>query len=218
MAAMRRSLIHITLFAAIIGLAHHPGAAQQTVYAQDPDGRPITTLADPSTRAVVLFFVASDCPISNRTFPEMQRLRLQFSGENIRFWYVYANATDPPPAILVHQRAFDPGGTPIRDTAGTLARMTGAKVTPEVAILIPSPTSTHAPAHWTPIYTGRIDDRFLRLGLERPRATQHFAERVLTEILTHRPTDKPTGTPIGCAIVGPDWNQSHTTPSGATLP
>jgi hypothetical protein len=216
MAAMRRSLIHIALFAAITNLAPHPGAPQQTVYAQDPAGQPITTLADPSSRAVVLFFVASDCPISNRTFPEMQRLRQEFSPRNILFWYVYANATDPPSAVLAHQRAFDPGGTPIRDTAGTLARMTGAKVTPEVAILIPSPAST--PARWTPIYTGRIDDRFLRLGLERPRATQHFAERVLTEILSHHSIDKPTGTPVGCAIVGPDWNRGTTASSGATLP
>jgi hypothetical protein len=214
MAAMRRSLALIALFAAALGLAPQPCAAQQFVYAHDLAGRPITSLADPTTRAVVLFFVASDCPISNRTFPEMQRLRQQFSSRPIRFWFVYANATDPPSAVLAHQRAFDPGGTAIRDTAGTLARITGAKVTPEVAILVP----THTAAHWTPIYTGRIDDRYVRLDLERPRATQHFAERVLTEILTHHAIDKPTGTPIGCAIVGPDWNQSASAPPGATAP
>lgn len=216
MAAMRRRLVLIALFATL-GLVPPASAAQQLVYAHDPAGLAITTLADPGTRAVVLFFVASDCPISNRTFPEMQRLREQFSARHVRFWFVYANATDPPSAVLAHQRAFDPGGTAIRDTAGTLARITGAKVTPEATILIP----TSAPARWTPLYTGRIDDRYIRLGLERPQATQHFVELLLTEILTGVPTDKivkPTGTPIGCAIIGPDWNRSASTRPGATVP
>ena len=141
----------------------------------------------------------------------MQRLREQFSAQHVRFWFVYANATDPPAAVIAHQRAFDPGGTPIRDPEGTLARMTGARVTPEVAILIPTTADAHAAARWTAVYTGRIDDRYVRLGLERPHATRHFAERVLPEILTRAPIDKPTGTPIGCAIVGPDWNRGTTT-------
>jgi hypothetical protein len=211
MAAMRRVLALVLLTtAALLGQAAQP-------YAHDPAGRPITTLGDAATRAVVLFFVASDCPISNRTFPEMQRLRQQFSTQHVRFWFVYANATDPPSAVLAHQRAFDPGGTAIRDTAGILARMTGAKVTPEAAILIP----TSAPAHWTPVYTGRIDDRYIRLGLERPQATQHFVERVLHEILTGAPIDKPTGRLIGCGIVGPQaapQPQSQTSMSSMSHP
>ena len=55
---MRRSLAFLSLFAALLSLAHC--LAQQTA-----------ALGDPRTRAVVLFFVASDCPLSNRTFPEI---------------------------------------------------------------------------------------------------------------------------------------------------
>ena len=193
MAAMRRTFALVLLAtAALLGQAARP-------YATDPDGRPILSLGDPTTRAVVLYFVASDCPISNRTFPEMKRVRQEFSTQGVRFWFVYANTDELPATIKTHQRSYDPEGTAILDPTGTLVRLTGARVTPEVAILIP----THTATRWTPIYTGRIDDRYIRLGLERPQATQHFAERVLHEIFTGAPIEKPTGMPIGCAIVGP---------------
>ena len=52
--------------------------ATTTTFAVDLDGRPVTQLAPPGSRAVVLFFAASDCPISNRYVPEMQRLTRQF--------------------------------------------------------------------------------------------------------------------------------------------
>jgi len=43
--------------------------ATATTLAVDLDGRPVTQLAPPGSRAVVLFFAASDCPIPTATFP-----------------------------------------------------------------------------------------------------------------------------------------------------
>ena len=60
-----------------------------TTLAVDLGGRPITQLAPPGTRAVVLFFAASDCPISNRYVPEIQRLTKQFEPLGVRVWFVY---------------------------------------------------------------------------------------------------------------------------------
>jgi len=194
------ALLATTAFA---GQTMQPRPTTPLSYATDSDGRSIRSLGDASTRAVVLYFVASDCPISNRTFPEMKRVRQEFSMQGVRFWFVYANTDELPATTKSHQRSYDSDGTAILDPTGTLVRLTGAKVTPEVAILTPSPSSDPHSPQWIPRYTGRIDDRYIRLGLERPQATQHFAERVLTEILTHHPIDKPTGIPIGCAIVGP---------------
>jgi hypothetical protein len=212
MAAMRRILALVLLTtAALLGQAAWP-------YATDPDGRPITTLADATTRAVVLYFVASDCPISNRTFPEMKRVRQEFSTQGVRFWFVYANTDELPATIKAHQRSYDPDGTAILDPTGTLVRLTGAKVTPEVAILTPSPGSDPDSSQWIPRYTGRIDDRYIRLGLERPQATQHFAERVLHEILTGAPIEKPTGQFIGCAIVSPETQAQPQSMTSASHP
>lgn len=48
-------------------------------------------VAVPGARAVVLFFVASDCPVSNRTFPEMKRVRESFASQGVVVRYVYPN-------------------------------------------------------------------------------------------------------------------------------
>jgi hypothetical protein len=200
---MRQTLASLLIAAAAISSAQTAQPPLQ--YGREPNGRAVTSLADPGTRAVVLFFVASDCPISNRTFPEMQRVREAFSENHVRVWFVYANAGEDPAVVAAHQRSFDPGGDAILDTAGTLARMTGAKVTPEAAVLVPSSASP-----WRPVYTGRIDDRYVKLGLERPQATQHFVERVLHEVLAGQPVDKPDGHLIGRGIVSP-----HPAPQGS---
>jgi hypothetical protein len=204
MAAMRWTLALVLLTLTATGQTVQPRATAPQPYATDPDGRPIPALGDASTRAIVLYFVASDCPISNRTFPEMKRVRQEFSPQGVRFWFVYANRDELPATIKSHQRSYDPDGTAVLDPTGSLVRLTGAKVTPEVAILTPRSNADPRSAQWIPRYTGRIDDRYIRLGLERPQATQHFAERVLHEILTGGPIEKPTGGLIGCAIVGPE--------------
>lgn len=176
--------------------------ADARVYARDLAGRPVRSLGERGTRAVVVYFVASDCPISNRTFPEMKRVREAFAGQAVRFWFVYANHGESVAAVRVHQASFDAVGEAILDTDGALARMTGAKVTPEVAVL--TPAAGTGQARWVVRYTGRIDDRYVRLGLERPQAKEHFVERVVREVLDGRPVEQATGTPVGCGIVGPE--------------
>jgi hypothetical protein len=54
-----------------------------------------------------------------------------------------------------------------------------------------------------PVYVGKVDDRYVRLGLERPAAQNHFAERVVEEVLQGRAVEKPVGVPVGCGIMRP---------------
>jgi len=159
------------------------------------DGTPLTRMAPAQTKAVVLFFVATECPISNRAFPEMERLRETFSPRNIRFLYVYPNAGETPAEIRTHQASYDPEGTAILDPDGALVRLTHAFVTPEAAIL--TPVAHHG---WKVVYIGRIDDRFVHIGLQRPQPTQLFADRALTQLVASEPITPDTGTPIGCTI------------------
>ena len=161
------------------------------------DGRPLTKLASERTSAVALFFVASDCPISDRTFPEMKRLRETFSARGVKLYFVYPNTTERRADITAHQHNFDPGGEILLDPNGDLVRLTHANVTPEASVLIPDKTG------WHPVYTGRIDDRYIHLGLERPRPTHIFAEEALDAVLSGQPVPKPTGIPVGCGIVNP---------------
>jgi hypothetical protein len=168
------------------------------VYGVRPNGQALRSLAAPGTHAVVLFFVASDCPISNRTFPEMKRLREEFTSRGVRFWFVYPNKGEQPQQVQQHQAAYDSGGEAVLDTTGTLATMSRAHVTPEVAVLIPDRA-----AQWRTVYRGRVDDRFVSIGQERPSATKHFAEQALNAVLSGGHVETATGDPIGCSIVSP---------------
>jgi hypothetical protein len=149
-----------------------------------------------TTKAVVLYFVATDCPISNRTFPEMRRLREQFASQAVTFLYVYPNQGETVATVRKHQAVFDPTGQPLLDD-GTLTSLAHAVATPEAAVL------TRSGSSWQPIYAGRIDDRYLRLGLERPTIQNHFVERVLNELLSGQPIEPAVGNPVGCAIMRP---------------
>jgi len=165
-------------------------------YGTRPGGGRVDRLAAPETRAVALFFVASDCPISDRTFPEMKRVREEFSARGVAVWFVYPNSTERNADVEKHQREFDAGGDVLLDPDGDLVRLSGAKVTPEVSVLVPA-----GPAGWKPVYTGRVDDRFVHLGLERPRITEHFAQEALDAVLAGKPVPRATGTPVGCGII-----------------
>ncbi len=197
------------LIVAAFMLVGNVSVSAQT-YGRHLDGRPVTALAPPGTKVVVLYFIASDCPISNRTLPEMLRVRDEFRTRGVAFHFVYPNTTETPQAVRQHLAAYSIGDDAILDPTGALVALTHARVTPQAAILIPQGS------RWAVAYAGRIDDRYIRLGLERPQATQHFAEQAVTELLAGRSVQPAVGAPTGCAIINPRAPLMHTASSGST--
>lgn len=166
-----------------------------TALAVDLDGRPIMQLAPPGSRAAVLFFAASDCPISNRYIPEIQRLTRQFEPLGVRVWFVYPNPGDSAEVIRAHDREFVISAHTALDTRQSLTQMARATVTPEAAVFVLQGGGLHE------VYRGRIDDRYLALGTERPQATHHDLEEAIRAVLAGKPVPQPGGPPVGCSIV-----------------
>lgn len=169
------------------------GAAQPL--ATDLNGDPILRLAPAGSRAVVLFFAASDCPISDRYIPEIQRLDQTFSPQGVRFWWVYPNPADTREVIRRHNNQFNLRGNTAVDTEQRLTRMAHATMTPEVAVFVPDGNELRE------VYRGRIDNRYLSLGRERPQATHHDLEDALLAVLADKAVPAPQGQPVGCSIV-----------------
>src|SRR5271154_4773337 len=105
--------------------------ATASTLALDLDGRPVTQLAPPGSRAVVLFFAASDCPVSNRYIPEIQRLTRQFEPLGVRVWFVYPNPGDNAKVIRAHDLEFAIAANTALDNRQTLTQMAHATITPE---------------------------------------------------------------------------------------
>jgi thiol-disulfide isomerase/thioredoxin len=159
------------------------------------DGRPVTEILPPGSRVVVLFFAASDCPVSNRYVPEMEKLAREFAPLGVKVWFVYPNPGDSAELIRAHNQEFGITVQTALDSGQTLTKMTGATTTPEAAILIPQGGTLHE------VYRGRIDDRYVNLGTERPQATRHDLEDAIRAAVAGRPVPQPGGPAIGCSIV-----------------
>ena len=171
-------------------------AASATVapYGVDLDGHPVP-LAQSTAPAIVLFFTASDCPIANRYEPELLRLERKFASAGVEFWWVYPNPEDTAEVIRSHQTQFTSRSRIIRDTQQSLAQKARVTITPEAAIFVPENDTLRE------VYRGRIDDRYISLGRERPQALHHELEDAIAALLAKRQVPQPAGPPVGCSIV-----------------
>jgi thiol-disulfide isomerase/thioredoxin len=137
----------------------------------------------------VLVFTTTDCPISNRYAPEIQRLAAKFSAK-VKFVLVYPVPTDSPAMIREHAKKFAYSIETLRDTDRKLVKQTGVTVTPEVAVMVGD----------TMVYRGRIDDRYIELGKERLQPTQRDLESALDALMTGKRVAQRDTRAVGCIL------------------
>ena len=170
-------------------------AGQAQRYGVNLNGAPVTELVLPGKRVLVLFFAASDCPISNRYLPEMERLQHEFANRGAQFREVYPNPGDTTSVVRQHSTETGDATDIVIDREQSLVEMAHVTVTPEAAVFVRDGSGLHE------VYRGRIDDRYLDLGSERPRAFHHDLENAIGAALGNKPVPQPGGPSVGCAIV-----------------
>ena len=161
----------------------------------DLSGHPATSLTSPGTRAVVLLFLATDCPISNRYQPALALMAHEFARDPVRLWIVYPNPGETASDVAAHQRAFAQPLPALLDPTHSLVHLAGARITPEAAVFVPGSGGLRL------VYRGRIDDRYLSLDKQRPHANRHELSAAVHAVLTGAPVQPPAGPAVGCAIV-----------------
>jgi hypothetical protein len=178
----------LLLIAAIVSL----GAAAPSVRVADLDNR----LVDPfqnaaGVKATVFIFTSVECPISNRYAPVVQNLHRTFAEQGVKFWLVYPNPADSADAIRAHIKTFGYPVAALRDTDHQLASLAQATVTPEAAVYN---------GQGSAVYRGRIDDRYVSVGVERPSPTRHDLADALAATLAGKAIAQPTTQAVGCFI------------------
>ena len=161
----------------------------------DLSGQPVRRLAKQGARAVVLIFAATDCPISNRYIPQIEALQRKLSPHGVAFWWVFPNPGDTLPIVRKHGQDFSIVTPTLIDSRQELVHMAHASVTPEAAVF----SVDHGALH--EVYRGRIDDRYMSFGQERPQAMHHELEQAIEAALTGKPAPAPAGSPVGCSII-----------------
>ena len=141
---------------------------------RDLNGR-LHTLADWANRpAIVLFMIATECPVSNGYAPLMSRLAREFGPRGVLFRGIHSDPDITVEAAASHAREFGLEFPILLDPDAVVARQSGVRVTPEAVILSPDGQV---------YYRGRIDDRYAPDGRHRPEAQSRELETALAAIL-----------------------------------
>ena len=147
--------------------------------------------ASPGVKAFAFLFVSVECPVSNRYAPEIRRMSDAFTARGVAFRLVYPNPAETPDAIRTHVKDYSLPVSVLRDPKQALVAFTKATITPEAALYN---------ASMQRVYLGRIDDRYVNIGLERPAATRHDLQDALTAVLSGARISEPATQAVGCYI------------------
>jgi hypothetical protein len=167
--------------------------ASPEVQLRDLAGRQVEPLAPSGARATVFLFTRTDCPISNRYAPEIQRLSGEF-GSQVTFWLVFVDPDQSAHAIRQYLREYHYSFGALLDSEHKFVHITGVQVTPEVAVFAPSGSGAKE------VYRGRIDDQYVDFGQSRPKPTRHDLEEVLAAIVAGKPVEFAATRAVGCFI------------------
>lgn len=150
-----------------------------------------SALLKSSAKIVALVFVSSECPISNKLSPEIERLYQKYSTNGVSFTVVYPNAGDTEEKIAAHRKDFRQTAPYVRDASHELVKAAGATITPEAAVFNEKREL---------IYRGRITDQFLSIGRGRPAPTVHDLEEAIAAALAGQKPKQARVEAVGCYI------------------
>ena len=141
-------------------------------------------------KVVVLVFVRTDCPISNRYAPTIQRLSAAHEAK-AAFWLVYPSKAEFTEVIRKHDREYGYKIPALRDPQKVLVKESHAQITPEVAVF---DVNRHL------VYHGRIDNLYEDIGRARTIATTHELEDAIEAALSGKSLAADTAQAVGCYI------------------
>jgi peroxiredoxin len=133
------------------GLALEPAGPVKEFSLRDVRGA-VHTMQEWSGRpGVVLFFIATECPVSNGYASEMARLVATYSPHGVLFLGIHSGPDVTAESAARHAERQGLDFPILLDPARTVAPAAGVRVTPEAVAVLPEGQI---------VYRGRIDDRY----------------------------------------------------------
>ena len=183
----RLHIFRLLMFAVFLCSAGRPAFAQSAL---NLDGSAIDPVARSSGKPVVLIFVRTDCPISNRYAPLLQKLHDAYSAK-ADFWLVYPDKQTTVQQIRHHLHEFGYTLGALRDPDHVLVKRASASITPEAAVF---------DSRGKLAYHGRIDNWYEDAGRSRPAATSHELQLVLDALIAGKAAPIASANAVGCYI------------------
>ena len=158
----------------------------------DLDGRAVDPFRRTGGKTVVLLFVRTDCPISNRYAPTIQKMSSRY-GARTSFYLVYPIKSETTEQIRKHLNEFGYHIATLRDPEFALVRSSQVHITPEAAVFA---------ADGRLLYHGRIDDWYVDFGRARRAPTTHELSESIEAAIAGKNVATATAPAVGCFIPG----------------
>jgi AhpC/TSA family len=192
---IQRSRFVRLLFASIAFLF----SVAQTLHSQsssasvtDLDGHAMDPFHRAAGKIVVLVFVRTDCPISNRYAPTIQSMSAHYATHTA-FYLVYPIKSETTAQIREHTKAYGYHLPILRDPDYALVKRAQVQVTPEAAVFSPDGRL---------LYHGRIDDWYVDFARARSSPTTHDLSAALDAAVADKPVPAASAPAVGCFLPG----------------
>lgn len=139
-----------------------------------------------NSKAIVVMFIATQCPISNDYNTRMAKIYQDYKSKDIAFIGINSNKQESVEEIKKHSADNNFGFPVLKDNENIIADKYAAKVTPEIFVLN---------GKYEILYHGRIDDSRKEAEVE-----VHDLRNTLDEILAGKKVSNPITKAFGCTI------------------
>lgn len=174
----------------VVCLTSSPLTSSSQSFATDLEGKPFDPFHAAQGKVVVLIFVRTDCPVSNRYTPTIQQLSAKDADKAI-FFLVYPSKKETADSIRKHDRDFGYTLATLRDPQHLLVKQSQAQITPEAAVF---------DAGRRLVYHGRIDNLYEDFGHSRKSATTHELADAIEAAIAGRTLSGNATPAVGCYI------------------
>lgn len=138
------------------------------------------------SKATVIMFVSTQCPVSNAYNERMEKLAKNYSAKGVRFVGVNANKQESSGEIAEHSKEHGFTFPVLKDKGNVIADKFDAKVTPEIYVVN---------AKGDLVYHGQIDN-----SQNETKVKAHPLAAALDEVLAGQPVAQGDVAAFGCSI------------------
>jgi hypothetical protein len=140
-------------------------------------------------KGMVFVFLQTECPISNKLVPELNRLAGVSKEKGVGFYGVISDESVTREAAVKHSKEYAIEFPVLFDGSGELARAMLPKVTPE-AFLVSGEGKV--------LYRGRVNDRFVAVGKERAVVKGHDLKDAIVAVAEGKAVTVKETVAVGC--------------------
>jgi len=167
-----------------------PASSGSNASALDLAGKNVNPFEISDGKPLVLIFVRTDCPVSNRYAPTIQALSRKYAGAAVMM-LVYPDKSETPQDIEKHLHDYGYKMPALRDTQRELVKVSEVEITPEAAVF---------DRRGELIYHGRIDNWYVDFGHARSAPTTHELDEAIQAAVNSAHPVPTSVSGIGCYI------------------